>query len=57
MIMNVGRAPPDKRTGARHREETPMKVVDAIAEILKASGKAFDNLITSEDEDDYYDKL
>lgn len=29
----------------------------AIAEILKASGKAFDNLITSEDDDDYYDKL
>jgi hypothetical protein len=28
-----------------------------IAEILKASGKAFDNLITSEDEDEYYDKL
>ena len=29
----------------------------AIAEILKASGKAFDNLITSEDEDEYYDRL
>jgi hypothetical protein len=29
----------------------------AIAEILKASGKAFDNLITAEDEDEYYDKL
>jgi hypothetical protein len=29
----------------------------AIAEILKASGKEFDNLITSEDDDDYYDKL
>ena len=28
-----------------------------IAEILKASGKAFDNLITHEDEDEYYDKL
>ena len=28
-----------------------------IAKILKASGKAFDNLITAEDEDDYYDKL
>ena len=28
-----------------------------IAEILKASGKTFDNLITFEDEDDYYDKL
>jgi hypothetical protein len=29
----------------------------AIVEILKASGKAFDNLITPEDEDEYYDKL
>ncbi len=29
----------------------------AIAEILKASGKEFDNLLTVEDEDDYYDKL
>ena len=29
----------------------------AIAEILKASGKAFDNLITAEDEDEYYDRL
>jgi hypothetical protein len=28
-----------------------------IARILKASGKAYDNLITFEDEDDYYDKL
>jgi hypothetical protein len=29
----------------------------AIAEILKASGKEFDNLLTAEDEDEYYDKL
>jgi hypothetical protein len=29
----------------------------AIAEILKASGKAFDNVMTVEDKDDYYDKL
>ena len=29
----------------------------AIAELLKASGKEFDNLITLENEDDYYDKL
>jgi hypothetical protein len=29
----------------------------AIAEILKASGKGFDNLLTVEDEDEYYDKL
>jgi hypothetical protein len=28
-----------------------------IVEILKASGKAFDNLITPEDEDEYYDNL
>jgi len=28
-----------------------------IVEILKASGKAFNNLITHEDEDEYYDKL
>jgi len=28
-----------------------------IAEILKASGKEFANLITAEDEDEYYDKL
>jgi hypothetical protein len=28
-----------------------------IAEILKASGKAYDHLITAEDEDEYYDKL
>ena len=28
-----------------------------IAEILKASGKGFDNLITAEDEDEYYDNL
>jgi hypothetical protein len=28
-----------------------------IAEILRASGKAFDNLMTSENEDEYYDKL
>jgi hypothetical protein len=28
-----------------------------FAEILKASGKAFDNLITPEDEDEYYDNL
>jgi hypothetical protein len=28
-----------------------------IAEILRASGKAFDNLITPEDEDEYYDNL
>jgi hypothetical protein len=28
-----------------------------IAEILKASGKTFDNLITAEDQDEYYDKL
>ena len=30
---------------------------DAIAELLKASGKTFRNLITVEDEDAYYDKL
>ena|ERR1035438_6947854 len=29
----------------------------AIAEMLKASGKTFDNLITPEDEDEYYDNL
>lgn len=29
----------------------------AIAEILKKSGKGFTNLITSEDEDEYYLKL
>jgi len=29
----------------------------AIAEILKASGKEFNNVITAEDEDAYYDKL
>jgi hypothetical protein len=28
-----------------------------IAKILEASGKAFNNLITAEDEDDYYLKL
>ena len=28
-----------------------------IAKILKASGKEFDNLITAEDEDEYYNKL
>ena len=28
-----------------------------IAEILKASGKAFNNLMTNEDEDEYYEKL
>ena len=28
-----------------------------IARMLKASGKAFDNLITPEDEDEYYDNL
>jgi len=28
-----------------------------IAQILKASGKAFDTLMTVEDEDEYYDKL
>ena len=28
-----------------------------IAEILKASGKVFENLITAEDEDEYYNKL
>ena len=28
-----------------------------MAEILKASGKEFENVITPEDEDDYYDKL
>ena len=28
-----------------------------IAELLKASGKAFDNLITAEVEDEYYDAL
>jgi hypothetical protein len=28
-----------------------------IAELLKASGKGFDNLITAEHEDEYYDKL
>jgi hypothetical protein len=42
---------PRKETGGK-RWASP-----AIAEILKASGKEFDNLITSEDEDDYYDKL
>ena len=29
----------------------------AIAEILKASGKGFDNVLTAEDEDEYYNKL
>ena len=28
-----------------------------IAELLKASGKAFKDVITVDDEDDYYDKL
>ncbi len=28
-----------------------------IARILKASGKAFNDLLTAEDEDEYYDKL
>ena len=28
-----------------------------IAKILKESGKAFDNVMTVEDEDAYYDKL
>jgi hypothetical protein len=28
-----------------------------IAGLLKASGKAFDNLITPEDEDEYYERL
>ena len=28
-----------------------------IAELLKASGKAYDHLITAEDEFEYYDKL
>jgi hypothetical protein len=50
--------------GSYHLKPIPRKEAEgkrwaspAIAEILKASGKAFDNLITSEDEDDYYDKL
>ena len=41
------------------RQETKGKqwASPRIAEILKASGKAYDNLITVEDEDEYYDRL
>jgi hypothetical protein len=41
------------------RKDTPGKrwASPQIAEILKASGKEFDNLITAEDEDEYYQKL
>ena len=41
------------------RQETKGKqwASPKIAEILKASGKAYDNLITVEDEDEYYDRL
>lgn len=28
-----------------------------LAKILKASGKAFDNVVTAEDEDEYYERL
>jgi len=32
-------------------------VSPAVAEILKASGKVFDNVVTHEDDDEYYDRL
>ena len=41
------------------RKDTPGKrwASPQIAEILKASGKEFDDLITAEDEDEYYIRL
>ena len=47
------------RLKPKPRQETEGKrwASPEIAKLLKAKGKDFNTLITSEDEDDYYDKL